>query len=42
LGGQITQEAKQAVDLMGFDGIMSDIPTALAIMNSYRERSVMQ
>ena len=42
LGGQITHEAADEVALMGFDGIMSDIPTALAMMDSYRERSVLQ
>lgn len=40
LSGQITKEAEDIISVMGFDGVMSDVPTALDMMNRQWERAV--
>jgi methylmalonyl-CoA mutase cobalamin-binding subunit len=38
LSGQIVQEAPEEVQLMGFDGILTDMPTAQATMDEFWQR----
>ena len=42
LSGQITSKAKDVIEVMGLDGVVSDIPSALELANDIWDRSTTQ